>query len=190
MGIDGILIEIDGEMKTINFRRSAEGDEWQIQRLLYNCWGNWDMEEDLQDVENGRYLCAFDESGRLVAITGITDKFCEFNGLVVDNCCVEPRFRGHGIMTALIEQEIKRVGRQQDIYCDCWVTEDINRPNLHRAMNDCGFERLYTARNRNSLHEKDCVKRCIRYSKDGCQCREDVYMLRKEEETGRAPQLS
>ena len=64
-------IEINGQVHKINYRRSTEEDKWQIEKLIYNNFGDRSDYNVMNDVENGKYLCALLDETKIIAITGI-----------------------------------------------------------------------------------------------------------------------
>lgn len=159
----------------IVFRRSKLEDKEQIRGLLARHFGK--REFALENIENGKFLLALDNN-KIIGMTGISNNKDEYDGYEIYHTALDIEYRGQGIISKMLIMEIERVGRNQNIYCNCWhrLNDDIY---LKHAMEQLGFK--LTIKNRikyNAEHQLFCRKNCI-YCDDKrtCYCYEDLYML-------------
>lgn len=163
-------------MSSITYRRNTQEDTLQIQKLFSNCFGDRSDNKWGYEISVGRYLCAFD-GDRLVGFTGILSK-SNYNGYEVDWSCVDIEYRGQGIMTELLSQELIRIGYDKDVYCSCWAVGVGSDINLRNAMDTLGFKLVVPKRiTYDSRVQRFCKTGCVNYHYD-CKCREDLYLRR------------
>ena len=157
-------------------RRSCAEDTWQIQRLIYNCFGDRNNKDPFSGIEDGRYRVAV-HNGLVIAMTGISNS-SDYNGWEVDWTCTDQQYRGQGIMHALFKEELACVPVDVDVYCSCWAVGEDAHIHLKYLMQDFGFEEVLHARVSwvSTDHDDICYRGCIMRKGERCTCREDLYV--------------
>lgn len=166
---------------TYIIRQSGPNDVWQIQRLVYNCFGDRN-DKILANIENGRYWVA-DKDGLVIAMTAINNSGV-YNGYEVDWTCTDPKYRQNGIMHALFKRALMDVPHTEDVYCSCWaVGDETAQIHLWSLMRDFDFTEVVHGRARYAakFYNDLCSDRCIMKRGESCTCREDLYIRKARE---------
>lgn len=157
----------------IHIRNSRHGDEDNIQELLEKCFA--DEDDYIKGVSSGRYILACrDDTGELVAITGINDRsrWCrEF-----DWTCTNPKYRNQGVMTKLLEYALSLV--DTDIYYGAWCLKNKDRSQIQSILEKLGFELVEKCAVKWTLESCRCGDICNSKDGDDCMCYEDKWIYK------------
>jgi GNAT superfamily N-acetyltransferase len=157
---------------SLQCRLSTGFDVLLVDNLLQECFGNIFPKEALDNIEK-RYLLIFD-GDTLIGMTGLIEHSSNFKGAEIDWTCILPKYRRRGIITNALRELVKDCN--SDIYCDCWKLQDNDKPNLHYAMEQLGFDiQIEGYKRYSSIHTSIC-NQCINKNLQNCYCQVDLYV--------------
>lgn len=160
----------------ISYRYSRESDAEELQALFDLAFGKLDGSQTEHLYH--RYLLATNESGVIVAASGLSETDY-YDGLEIDWTCTHPAFQQQGIMKELFRRLLDTT--DQRVYCSCWVTCEENC-HLGRLMEYFGFYKIITQRLKctypvccQEVRHSTCPYTTGMY----CSCTEDLYVRDK-----------
>lgn len=162
-------------------RKSTAEDEQEIRSLIETCFGDRSQSHAYDNVAGRYYLYTI--NGKIVAMSGI-DRDSPYPGLEIDWTCTLPEYRHNGYMIDLFGVMIADFENEhKDIYCSCWRWAGHKDVNLHTLMKRFDFKEVVHDRVHAMVPhncDKKCTEECIKYSGNGCECYEDLYMRKGE----------